>query len=405
MELYLPGRGKKMGKKLKCLYCVVVPLMVLMMSGSMAAQAVFAETDIEIVREDYDALPVNHVEIGELKFEDGELSGSSDDFCAKEFYDSISTNISERNCIAYYGKVNWGTSNTTESADAKMSKTDIPGSFTLRFADKATLSDGSKADVLFEFSDWEVWLGAKPDTVKDSDKVYIIILKPNENGDIMLTTGMPRTDAGEEDALQTTIKQKIKVTAKIVESGTDKSIDEKFDNMLMGFVDLDVHDNSIASGKTDKERYEGEYAESIELVSGYSSPLLTASEATTKVDIETANGNVKIHGNAGDEDTLDSGFVCPVAPQGYSYYWYGSHNYNKAVKGLSCMGTKLAQLDKVSVGASAGTGGSIEKEGSTSYALNSTTSYTYAPKNGYHESPIPNPQSPVIPKIYYKLNK
>lgn len=140
-------------------------LFVMMIAWTFAATAEAAE--IEIVHEDYDALPVNHVKIEELNLAEGELSGDSGHFKDMEFScaDQNGEHYVKNENIAYYGKVNWGSSNTTADKDAVMSKTLIPGSFKLRFANKAVLSDNKKADVVFEFSDWEVWLGAKPDSV------------------------------------------------------------------------------------------------------------------------------------------------------------------------------------------------------------------------------------------------
>ena len=359
-------------------------LFFMMITGTFTIVSEAAE--VEVVHEDYDALPVNHVKIEELSLAEGELSSDSNSFKELEFSCANQDNgtyIKNRN-IAYYGRVNWGSSNTTSDKDAVMSKTEIPGAFSLRFANKAVLSDGKKADVVFTFSNWEIWLGAKPDRVSASDPVYILGLQSDNTSKLILTTAVPRLDTNEDGALESTIKQRIKVTAKICEHGTDNPIDSEFDTMLIGFVDLDTPDKSRASSKDEEERYKGEFTESIELLSGYSSPILISAKDKTKTVIDIRESGVKVRGTAADNNTLDSGFICPVSPGGYSFYWYGSCGYNKNLKGLSCMGTKLAEMKNVSVGASSGQGGTIEKEGSTDYVLNSTTTYKYEPEKGFY---------------------
>ena len=310
-------------------------LFVMMITWAFAATAEAAE--IEIVHEDYDALPVNHVKIEELNLAEGELSGDSGHFKDMEFSCAHQNgeHYVKNDNIAYYGKVNWGSSNTTADKDAVMNKTLIPGSFKLRFANKAVLSDDKKADVVFEFSDWEVWLGAKPDSVGESEPVYILGLQTDDTGKLKLVSAVPRLSSGEDGALDSTIKQRIKVTARICEHGTDDPVDSKYDTMLIEFIDIDTVDRSKAYGKDEAERYQGDFAESIELLSGYSSPLLISAEEKTKTVIDINESSVKVRGNAGDSDTLDSGFICPVSPKRYSFCWCGSSGYNKDLKGLT----------------------------------------------------------------------
>lgn len=390
LELYIDPKGEEeMRTKTRCWYCVIFASVFIIIMASLS-EIVSAASDIDIVHEDYDALPVNHVKIEDLAFTEGDFSSDNTAISNIDFTDANMEldDFVDGHGVAYHGKVNWGQANTSAASDAVMSKTEIPGTFSMRFANKAILSDGEKADVLFTFSDWEVWLGAKPETVSSSDNIYIIAVKANLDGSPMFATGAPRKDLGRDGAVLSTIKQRIKVDVRIVEHGSDKVIDDKYDNMLMGFVDLDVYDNSIAYGKAEAERYKGAFAEGIELISGYSSPFLVADEDSMKTVIEEAGENIKIRGSASDEDTLSSGFICPVKPQGYSYYWYGSRSSGNALNSLVFMGTCLAKLQQVSVGASAGPGGSIEKEGSTDYVLNGTTTYKYKPNDGFYVSSL-----------------
>lgn len=366
-------------------FAALVACIALMIVGT--APGVSAQTGLKIVHDDYDALDVNHVEITELKLSEGEFSTDNPDISIGEFMEHAADKDTAHKAlaIAYTGDVKWGESNTTATHDAVMARNSIPGTFSLRFDNKAVLSDGVKADVVLLFSDWDLYLGAKPEDVSSGGKVSFLCISGGKDGATLhYVIESPRRGPGEDDALVCSVKQRLKTTIKIIKHGTNEVIDDKYDNMLVGFRDLDVPDYSVASGKDDSERYAGRFAESIELVSGFSEPLLTTDASKSKVKINTVDGDMVISGTEPDSNSLDSGFICGASPQGYSYYWAGATQYRNDRKGLNYVSTKIAEMSKVSVGASAGPGGSIEKEGSTDYVLNGVTSYRYEPVDGYY---------------------
>jgi len=375
-----------MKKIIRYRFYAALAAVLLILSGCAMPEA-YAQSGLSIVHNDYDALSVNHVEIEPLKYSEGVFSSNDPDIKQSTFteYESADGNTYSVQSIAYHGQVKWGKKNTTLAQNAEMEKNTIPGTFTMRFENKAKLSDGTRADVLFRFSDWEVYLGAEPENVSAASKVFVPIISGGAEGRAFrYVTETVRTGSGENDVLVSSVKQRIKTTVTIVRHGTNEPVDAKYEQLLIGFRDLDVPDNSIAGGADPEVRYAGRFAESIELVSGFFEPILITDEGSTKTVIGTADGNMFIRGTELDSGTMDSGFVCGASPQGYSYYWYGSSNYSTTYDGLNYMGTGIAELDKVSVGATAGPGGKIEKQGSTAYVLNGKTSYKYTPDEGYY---------------------
>ena len=311
----------------------------------------------------YNDLPVNHVKVEKLAMDKAQFSSTNSDIIMTSNWQRVdSAGGATTKAIMYNGEVSWGTSNATQASNAKMAKNNVPGSFTLRWAGAATLPDGTKADVVYTFSNWEFNLGEKPDGVSASAKVNVPILTGTTS--VSYVTYNPRRGVANTTGVATTIKQSIKTTVKIVKSGTDTAVDSKYSSLMVRFLDLDVVDHAIAHDKTTAERYAGTYSEGVAFVSGWKSPIYRTADTSTVM--ETVGDNQKIRGTKAADGKITSGFIGSTSPQGYSYIWYGSYTASGAEAGSS-MATELSIGPEVSVFASAGKGGSIGKANHNAY--------------------------------------
>ena len=347
-------------------------------SAAALLQPAAAQTGIASTTK-YNDLPVNYVKVEKLSMDDAQFSTTNSDIKMKSNWQNAGANGGATiNAIVYDSAVEWGTANTTDKANAQMAKNTVPGSFSLRWKNAAVLPDGTKADVIYTFSAWKFYLGERPGNISAGAEVYVPILQGAAS--VSYTTYNPRRGVAKTTAAATTIKQSIKTTVKIVKSGTNTAIDSKYDSLMVKFLDLDVIDHSIAHDKSAAKRFAGAYSEGIALVSGWKSPIYRTADTTTVM--ETVGGNQKIRGTKAADGTISSGFIGSAAPQGYSYIWYGSYTASGSEAGDN-MATGISVGPEVSVFASAGKGGSIEKPGATNYILNARTTYDYKPAKGY----------------------
>jgi|GEM_PF-1145032 len=380
-------------------------------SGMAVSPADAATGGLTVLYDEFGKLPENYVSITALPLQSAEFS--TDNSKIHKYNGYVGNNQDEkRDFIAYYGTVHFGDSNRTEDKNASTEVNEIDGSIALRWSNKALLSDNTRADVKITVSSWSFRLGKNLNKKIDSStKVYVPILqssKPNSNA-TELCTATPRTKYSVNDGTTDNsisgacILTKCKVKLEILQHGTDTPIDtDKYPTALFGFRDLDVQDSSIAAGKSAEVRYAGPYSEGVELLGGFRSPVVLAPKSSdnpsmeTLVKTELSGENLRIRGDGkrieeynkatgmvGDTGTYYSGFIAPVTPKAWSFWWTGSVSSSGKM-----MGTQLGSQPTVAVEATAGEGGKIEKEGLKTYVINSGTTYDYTPSDGYTVSEL-----------------
>ncbi len=234
--------------------------------------------------------------------------------------------------LYYKGPLNWGTANRTKTADAKLKPNSIPGEFTFRWNNIARLTDNRTADLQLVLSDWVYNVGAQPESVKNADRDMYVLLAGNNLGTNIVDCP-PRKGFLNTDAVEVSTTTSVKMTFRVLEHGTDTPIDaQKYPTMLFGVVDLDQQDYSIAGEKSDAQKYAGKYSEGVGLLSGFLSPIWLTAGTLERID--TVDGCQKIRGTVEDStNTLVSGFAAGVAPQEFSFIWYGSSTVNHASVG------------------------------------------------------------------------
>jgi hypothetical protein len=378
----------------------------LSMVGASVVPASAATKDLTVTYNQFEDLPENYVRIIGLPLNEATFSTTNSNI--KKFNGYIGNNqTSKRDFIGYYGTVKYGTKNRTETADASTASNTISGTITLRWSNQALLSDNTKADVKVVVSNWKFNLGKRTNSnITDSTKVYVPILQEAIAGsnETELCSSSPRTSCSTNTGTKTdtltgaAIQAECQVKIQILKPGTDEAVDgTKYPRMLFGFRDLDVADSSLASNKTAAVRYNGAHAEGIELISGFESPVCLAQKTNTNpsmqtlVKASTVGNNLRISGDGakyetynnatgttGDDGTYYSGFISPVTPQEFTFKWTGSVTTTGKM-----LGTALWSQPEVAVKATAGEGGTIEKEGTTTYIINSSTTYDYTPSAGY----------------------
>ena len=187
----------------------------------------------------YNDLPVNHVKVEKLSMDKAQFSSTNSDIIMTQNWQIANENGgTTTKAVIYNSAVDWGTANATSDSNAKMTKNTVPGSFTLRWTDAAVLPDGTKADVIYTFSDWEFYLGERPDNVVAGAKVNVPILQGSTS--VSYTTYNPRRGVTNTTGVATTIKQSVRTTVKIVKSGTQTAPPAKISSMeccLMKTVD------------------------------------------------------------------------------------------------------------------------------------------------------------------------
>ena len=313
-------KAAKMKKKEKLITKMKLPLLTALCAALTALpaaallQPAAAQTGIASTTK-YNDLPVNYVKVAKLSMDKAQFSSTNSDITMTQNWQIADANGgTTTKAVIYNSAVDWGTANATSDANAKMAKNTVPGSFTLRWTNAAVLPDGTKADVLYTFSDWEFYLGERPDNVSAGTKVNVPILQGSTS--VSYTTYNPRKGTSNTTGVATTIKQSIKTTVKIVKSGTQTAIDSKYDSLMTRFLDLDVIDHSIAHDKKAAERYAGSYSEGIALVSGWKSPIYRTADTTTVM--ETVGGNQKIRGTKAADGTITSGFILAMSFSSFS---------------------------------------------------------------------------------------
>ncbi len=365
-----------------------------------------ATKDLTVTYDKFEELPENYVRIIGLPLKSATFTTTNSNI--KKFNGYVGNNqTTKRDFIAYYGTVKYGSKNRTETADASTAANSVSGTITLRWNNQALLSDNTKADVKVVISNWKFNLGKCTNSkISSSTKVYVPILQESSAGsnNTELCSSAPRTSYSTNSGTNNTtlsgasIQAECQVQIQILKSGTEEAIDPTaYPRMLFGFRDLDVADSSLASNKSASVRYNGAHAEGIELISGFESPVCLAKKSNTNpsmqtlVKVSTVGSNLRVSGDGakyeaynkatgttGDDGSYYSGFISPVTPQGFTFKWTGSVTTTGKM-----LGTALWGQPEVAVKATAGEGGTIEKEGITTYIINASTTYDYTPSPGY----------------------
>lgn len=150
------------------------------------------------------------------------------------------------------------------------------------------------------------------------------------------------------------------------------------------FTDIDAPDYG--------EIYNTEYSE--KTITGIGiSDIYTSN--TCFLDIHKENGEYRLESTKYDNNTLDSGFVMKTQPE-----------FSFTVKVAAASTQILKQFNPGTITATAGPGGSISDEGTTSIPWKNDKDYTITPDKGYHikdvivdgkpQGPIPNYHFPPI---------
>jgi len=360
---------------------ILSKFLMIIMLFTLFPTSVLAQT-ITAITNDYNDLAINYVQFDRLDLTKAEISTTGNIKVSRGTFPQVQNGKTPEDglvyphvVIYYEGPLTWGTANRTATENAKLGITSVNGSITMRFPKMATLSDGTKADILIDISDIKVGASAKPETIDNNTKVFFPLINSGivvENPpNFQYICGGPRTVL--DDVTSTLTRAQFthtnNTTIKVVKPGTTTPIDtSKYPTMLFGAYDLDVQSADIATGKESSEQYAGLYSEGFELLSGFNSPLYLTEN--TLCVVETVNGNTKIRGTMIDGSTTNSGFVASANPAGFSVKWSGSQNSSATIIG-STMGTTLSNFANVAVTATSGEGGSIEKSGNTSYLINS----------------------------------
>ena len=334
---------------------------------------------------DFNDLRANHVklELEDIEYEDVVFETTNSQFEYRDWQlESKTGEVRDCKVVCYHGPVSWGTKNRTQTEDAVFGKKEIAGSFTIRLKNKAVLPDGKRADILMRFYDLKLYSGAMPDGVSAGQSLYAQIVHIGGDGMIRHDEGPYRTSLDKSSWVRPiNCSQEITTTISVVEHGTTDPIDPKYDTMMMRFKDIDIADMMVATGKLSELRYGGKFSEGIAFVDSWYGPYRVSDP--TKIVSDNVDGVQKLRGSGNDEETPESEFIAAGSPKSLTYKWYGSLFKGATAEYGDMMWTVIGTAPDVTVKAGAGEGGSIEKEGLTSYILNQPASYAYVPEPGY----------------------
>ena len=363
----------------------------------------------------YDKLPVNYVHITDLDFAHARIESGSG-YSIENGY--VGSSDLYRANLFWTGKVHFGTANTANDSHAVLRQNALPD-VTLRFPGGATLSDGTVCDIRLTLSEVRVGLGkSRTDKITDNTTLKVLIA----GGWGCLSSSPPRTNFTTKNATAenginsgTTTANKYKITMQIVNSGTNTPVSDAYPTMLVEFKDLDVRDKTLKKSAASDVLGNGTYAEGIEMISGWVGNAVIGPATGDMANTVLVNNQITAAGNtrikvsgakvaafedkynppSGDYDTLWSGFVAAVRPQGFSFYWTGSCAGSKTSH--AGMGTVIGGQPTVAVkarrnnpGADGATlGGNGTKSGADSWytnthLMNSESTYSYTPAPGWY---------------------
>ena len=365
-------------------------------------------------------LAANYVQISHLDLAKAEIISGSGYKIEKGFLGM--NDHSGVNKLVWTGKINFGGSITTSSRGAVTSKTSLPA-VTIRFSDAAVLSEPlngrTRADILMTLDDISIYATKSLNSnINDNTTVKVVI--GQSGGGLVAYYPRTRIDRNDYTASNRSsgagIAERIRVSLKIVQKGTNTAIpDSVYPTMLVTFFDLDISDKTIKTSASYKTKYDGRFAEGIELISGWTGNAVLAPSSGDAVNRAlvnsqiTSSGNTKIKGDGirisafhdatgrtNDTGTMYSGFTAAVKPSGFSFYWTGSirasktaENYMGSSIGGQPIVTVLAKRTgkggvQSSLGNSAtGTKSGVDTWHTNTHIMNSKATYNYKPGSGF----------------------
>ena len=314
----------------------------------------------------------------------------------------------EGKAVLYKGKLEFGSRNATNDASANTALNEIPGTLKLRWNGKAALPDGTKADIQLTLSELSVRLGANESRAASSGDWYLPFLADVSRAGktkLGLLAYTPMDDIEDADNRPSHMSGantgvRLKADIRILKAGTDEPVDAS--SLLYQVNDLDMP-NFFRQTNTGSGRWNDgmKYAEGIELIKGvigdvalsnrtgsaaddHSILAYSVTDGNTRIQAEGNEQKARIEAGIGfdDANTIHSAATFTASPADFAYYWTASEKGEAAEERLGTV-TILFEQPKVQVEATAGEGGSIEKEGTKNYVLNDTTTYDYAPAPGY----------------------
>ena len=313
--------------------------------------------------------------------------------------------------------------NATFGTEANRAVNQVPGSITLLWPNKALLSDGSTADVELKIDQIEVSVGSKASTAPEGNTCYFDLVNGissvNMESQILVSEPLQtQLESPDPRRMASSVGTSARCTVRILQHGTNTPIDSSHGGVLFGVRDLDVHQGM--PGYTREQlftvdenedalvsAYEAPYTESVEFINGFSTPVHLPKKKALSTSLEQGlmtndtgpHGLLRIHAEGLamkraqrwtlfpttlDPNTYYSGFMAVASPQSFSFYW----------NGYGC-GTILFHSAGTSVTASKEGEGTIDREGTTEYAIGSAVTYNYQPAAGYKTTSLKVDDSPV----------
>ena len=399
-----------------------VTAVLMIISFAMASQVFAADSfseisptkNLSVIKDDgngsaFRQLPINYVQFKDLDLNEAVITSGADSYSIVMGKCTGQDGEYNHPHLLWTGKVKFGGKRHTTTKAAVTVENKLP-SVTVRFPGGAELSDGNTADVEMTLSDISVNLTESLNSkITDSTTVKIALLRsgaghPGEKKALRMSTTAPKTSYADYDHnSMACVGQRYKVTVRIVDPSTGNVIDKnRYPSMLIVFKDLDVPDQTLATHSNDKtywpQRYNGKYAEGVEMVSGWGTPVVMAHEGGNAFSRPLVNAAYKsdnlwikgdgdryaAFGGQNDSGTYYSGFAAPVSPQGFSFYWTGTVPGGKT----ECMATQICAQPTVAVWAKRGEGGSLTNSGlnewsKNTHLMNSAGVYSFRPDKGY----------------------
>ena len=357
-----------------------------------------------------------------------EITCSNDNFVIA--YNSYQPNLSYSTAVALWVKVNitdWGTYNTTFGEPVTYKLKPVDGSVKLMFYNKALLADGSLADVEITVDDIEFSIGARnPNCTSTSNVGWTTILVGNgkflnPQAKHFSTEILYEPSTTAKRLTQNPPGVSMRFTVRVLDHETHQPVNAN--GVLIVADDVDIAGTMELSGYCTaaqtyadpalrKKKFDSRFSESIEFMTGFggsnklhlASHELSAEDAAAGIvfnqGMETTetgyHGGTRVHGEAyqahargsnqdnGDLSTYWSGFMTVADPKGFSFYWTGQ----------SC-GSELLGSNGVDVIASRLGEGTIDREGTSSYAIGSTVPYDYTPATGHKATSLKVNGNPV----------
>lgn len=361
------------------------------------------------------ALPVNYVKIDSLDLTKASIVSQSSNGTYSFSRGAFSAQDPSGSwpLLVYTGPLQYGGQYRTATQNASTKANNL-GTVTLKFPKCATISDGTKADIIMTLNP-VANLSQPRNTTNPAFKngaTSKLLIAASFGNSMTFSVTPPRTTlatntvANDSTYSGATIGQRIHANIKITKPASGNTVGATVSDpsMLIIFRDFDVPDMLIYGNASASQKYDGYYSEGVEMENGWFSPVALGQKNgpdpanSCLVNAQSVNGNTKIKGNAGpltrlfdyanitdDTNSYYSGMAAGVNPAGFSFYWTGS------VSGVmnSHMGTVIGGQPTVAVWSKRTAGGTLtsSNQGSwkkNTHLMNSKATYSYKPSEGYY---------------------